>query len=220
MFDRKAYMKEYNREYNQKHREKKNVWQRGWRQKNPEKVKEYNRKYRERCRKWLKEWRWKNPIKVREYYKRRDKRKQAEYVGKWEQNHHEKVKDFKRQHIENIRFNGEKLKVLERDKTCVVCGSRSKLCIHHIDLDNHNNCLENLVLLCSGCHQRLHRFTESFCVRKSPKAHLYEAFEIFRNKPFKLLERGDTRPRKWSEVAVAKPTIQRKGQVDRRPMAM
>lgn len=54
--------------------------------------------------------------------------------------------------------------LLERDaKTCQRCGRVGEigwysdmLCIHHRDRDPQNNALDNLELLCRGCHSRMH----------------------------------------------------------------
>jgi len=48
--------------------------------------------------------------------------------------------------------------VLERDKyECQKCSAMDKLIAHHIDGDNHNNKLSNLITLCNRCHLALHR---------------------------------------------------------------
>ena len=39
---------------------------------------------------------------------------------------------------------------------CRQCGSTKHLCVHHIDENRCNNCLENLTILCKKCHQKLH----------------------------------------------------------------
>lgn len=61
-----------------------------------------------------------------------------------------------------IRFDGNKYKVLERDNyTCQVCGNTTQLVIHHKDesgqCDNPNNEIENLVTLCRRCHINIHK---------------------------------------------------------------
>lgn len=61
-----------------------------------------------------------------------------------------------------IRFGGNKYKVLERDNyTCQLCENTHQLVIHHKDnsgqCDNPNNEMENLITLCRRCHINLHR---------------------------------------------------------------
>jgi len=40
---------------------------------------------------------------------------------------------------------------------CSDCGSKLNLGIHHVDLDHYNNDPENLQVLCTSCHMRLHK---------------------------------------------------------------
>ena len=50
------------------------------------------------------------------------------------------------------------LLVLERDNSqCQRCESIEALLVHHLDLDDRNNKLDNLITLCSTCHLELHR---------------------------------------------------------------
>lgn len=61
----------------------------------------------------------------------------------------------------NIKF-WKKIRevILFRDNySCKVCNNKESklLCVHHIDLDKDNNCLENLVVLCASCHMALHK---------------------------------------------------------------
>jgi len=42
------------------------------------------------------------------------------------------------------------------DNQCQLCQSRDKLLIHHIDSDDRNNALDNLISLCFRCHCKLH----------------------------------------------------------------
>jgi len=54
--------------------------------------------------------------------------------------------------------------VFERDGgTCVICGSDRRLGIHHKDgkgstipLEQRNNSIENLLLVCQSCHMKIH----------------------------------------------------------------
>lgn len=70
--------------------------------------------------------------------------------------------DYKNQ----IRFGGNKYKVMERDNyECQMCGNKHKLIVHHIDDsgqgDDVNNDMGNLVTLCRSCHINLHRIIGS-----------------------------------------------------------
>lgn len=61
-----------------------------------------------------------------------------------------------------IRFDGNRYKVLERDDyTCQVCGNTTQLVLHHKDesgqSDNPNNEIDNLITLCRRCHINIHK---------------------------------------------------------------
>ena len=45
---------------------------------------------------------------------------------------------------------------LYTDSECAVCGAVEPLQVHHIDEDRSNNYPDNLITLCSSCHQQLH----------------------------------------------------------------
>ena len=49
-----------------------------------------------------------------------------------------------------------KVSVIDRDKACQKCGSADNLVIHHLDKDDNNNALGNLIALCHPCHGGLH----------------------------------------------------------------
>ena len=40
---------------------------------------------------------------------------------------------------------------------CYFCQKEEKLIVHHIDFNRSNNNPENLIVLCSNCHRRLHQ---------------------------------------------------------------
>lgn len=45
----------------------------------------------------------------------------------------------------------------QKINTCYACGDASSdLVVHHVDGDDNNNALENLVPMCRSCHSRLH----------------------------------------------------------------
>jgi len=39
---------------------------------------------------------------------------------------------------------------------CSICGKKEKCVVHHVDENEHNNNLNNLRILCYGCHNQLH----------------------------------------------------------------
>lgn len=53
-------------------------------------------------------------------------------------------------------YNKLKQSVLDRDKSCQKCGSAENLVVHHIDGNDRNNSLGNLITLCHSCHGGLH----------------------------------------------------------------
>jgi len=46
--------------------------------------------------------------------------------------------------------------VLDRRSKCYFCDVKTKLVIHHKNLDRQDNKTSNLVVLCSKCHSRIH----------------------------------------------------------------
>ena len=61
---------------------------------------------------------------------------------------------------DKLRNNGwyEDLRqsIIDRDKVCQKCGASDSLIVHHIDNDDRNNFLGNLITLCTSCHGGLH----------------------------------------------------------------
>ena len=61
------------------------------------------------------------------------------------------------------RFGGLRDRVFkEHNYTCLYCGAKEKLCIHHLDCNGRNsktsnNKIENLIVMCLSCHMKLHR---------------------------------------------------------------
>ena len=49
-----------------------------------------------------------------------------------------------------------RLDILKRDGHCQSCGATEKLLVHHRDRNKFNSIPENLIVLCRGCHRRLH----------------------------------------------------------------
>jgi len=59
------------------------------------------------------------------------------------------------------KYAGNYLRVLERDKKCLLCGSEKNLEVHHKDNRgakckvSPNHSLDNLVVLCRNCHRKI-----------------------------------------------------------------
>ena len=100
-----------------------------WRERNPEQ--------------WLKilaNWRERNREKIKTYNARSD------------------VRERRRKRYLRKKYGESASIVLERDNyECQKCGSKEAH-IHHIDWDKENNNLDNLIVLCNSCHQKLHTF--------------------------------------------------------------
>lgn len=47
------------------------------------------------------------------------------------------------------------IKTLKQE--CSLCGSTNKLIAHHIDKNFKNNNLDNLSIVCRGCHNKIHK---------------------------------------------------------------
>jgi len=61
---------------------------------------------------------------------------------------------------------------LQRDNnTCQICQSQNRVIIHHIDGDDTNNNLENLLSVCRKCHQNIHIMGQTALIKK-PKGTL------------------------------------------------
>ena len=55
-------------------------------------------------------------------------------------------------------YNQLRLAVFVRDNgECQKCGSVEGIILHHIDGNNANNALDNLITVCNNCHLDIHR---------------------------------------------------------------
>lgn len=52
-------------------------------------------------------------------------------------------------------------------KKCEKCSSERYLVVHHIDEDSTNNKIENLMVVCRSCHQKIHKSFLNFKIIKS-----------------------------------------------------
>ena len=82
--------------------------------------------------------------------------------------------------IRSRTFWKNKKIVLERDEyRCQCCGCSedkkrtNKLVAHHIDVDFQNNSPSNLIILCTQCHQSLHKKYTKYTLRRS---NIYKLF--------------------------------------------
>lgn len=44
------------------------------------------------------------------------------------------------------------------EQSCVHCGERDNLVVHHVNGDRSDSSIENLIVLCRGCHQAIHGY--------------------------------------------------------------
>ena|SRR3990167_7261723 len=103
-----------------------------------------------------------NKCRVTEY-----RTKHIEDVRRWRRESYRRHKETKHKidtiYKDKIRFDGNRIKALERDgHICQNCDSKGpRLNVHHKDgtgqTDDPNNELDNLVTLCAACHKRIHR---------------------------------------------------------------
>ncbi len=90
----------------------------------------------------------------------------CESQKKTRQKHKQKYKKLNDDYKDQIRFGGNKKRVLERDGyKCVECGKIKGLTVHHKDHsgngENPNNDMDNLITLCRSCHMRHHASGEN-----------------------------------------------------------
>lgn len=52
---------------------------------------------------------------------------------------------------------------------CVICHTKIKLQIHHIDNNSRNNLFENLVVVCNKCHKSIHAIDRESRITKTIK---------------------------------------------------
>ncbi len=78
---------------------------------------------------------------------------------------HEKYKKRNRENVWQRRFGGLRTEVIKRDShSCQVCGYNKKIRIHHINENNKDNRLENLIVLCIICHTVVERINKNLPV--------------------------------------------------------
>lgn len=56
-----------------------------------------------------------------------------------------------------------KVKILEKNRrVCAHCGKRSSLEIHCKNLDKKDKRIDNFIILCKPCHEKIHKAIEDF----------------------------------------------------------
>ena len=103
---------------------------------------------------------WSNTPKGKAYHKKWYV-ENREYILQVAKEYHAKpeIKLKERKRVLLLKYGENGLLVFKRDLfQCKKCKNTKKLEVHHIDWNNKNNELENLVVLCEGCHHNIHRF--------------------------------------------------------------
>lgn len=44
----------------------------------------------------------------------------------------------------------------QKQERCTICDSSTNIVVHHVDGDRSNNSIENLIPVCSSCHNKIH----------------------------------------------------------------
>ena len=148
---------------------------RQYREKNRQKIREYECIRRRRPEVRAKRLLFNKTPERREYDRKRqavwrkeNPEKNKAIIARWRSENQDKmveyrnrpeVKERTRRNYLRRKYGDNAFMVLERDNyTCIKCGSKKRISIHHIDWNENNNTLDNLVLLCSSCHGKLHSF--------------------------------------------------------------
>ncbi len=115
-------------------------------------------------------WRKNNKDKVKAYQKMRYKRDYS------------KIREWHKGHRNKMLFGGKRYLVLERDNfECQMCGMSQRqhiilynreLLVHHVDFngrgsDTPNNDMDNLLTVCGGCHNTIHKSKTHFIEESS-----------------------------------------------------
>ena len=92
-------------------------------------------------------------------------RKCADKVNEYARNsYHKNIENRRKKFIQmkRYRFSGNWENIIKRDNHCCqICGYFNKIVIHHIDENNKNNNLNNLVILCRICHTVVERINKN-----------------------------------------------------------
>lgn len=104
---------------------------------------------------------WKRSEKGKEN-ERRFRENNKEKIRTWQQRERYKIR--KSEYRDEQRFDGNRLKALDRDNhQCVNCKSKKQLQVHHKDQrgrntpkEEQNHHMDNLITLCARCHINKH----------------------------------------------------------------
>lgn len=143
-------------------------------------LREYYLKNKKLVKQRVKDWCKNNPEKRKKIAKRwylKNKESKKKYQIEWQKKNRDKVREYKRKsyntnlearennllsqrrHHNKSKFNGLREKRLNLDNyQCQMCGSKEKLHVHHKKYGMIR--LEDLITLCSSCHQALHKDKE------------------------------------------------------------
>ncbi len=105
-------------------------------------------------------------------YRRENKEQVKEYAKMRRVRDKDKIREWQSGHRNKMLFGGKRYSVLERDNfECQMCGMSQRqhiilynreLLVHHVDFngrgsDNPNNDMDNLLIVCGGCHNTIHK---------------------------------------------------------------
>ena len=135
-------------------------------------IKAWQKKNPERCKQNIKNCWDKN----REKYKAKQKEWRQSSEGKeWKKKYNQRpyVKERRKNYKIYLRFGLTREEYDLIVSSCVMCGFNRYPCdCYHIDGDKNNNSRENLVGLCSNCHNGIHRghfkFQDNSLILNSP----------------------------------------------------
>lgn len=93
--------------------------------------------------------------------------KVARFLGISKQRVHQAVSGYK-----NTGRRGRSKKYEDLNSFCMLCLKNSMKNLHHIDGDNKNDSIDNLLPVCTKCHGEIHKALGS--IKKMEKGHIYK----------------------------------------------
>lgn len=87
------------------------------------------------------------------------------YNGRYNNTEYLKKLSVKKKGALNPNYNGgnsrnykEYSKIAKSlTQKCSLCSCTDKLVVHHIDFDYKNNNIDNIIIVCRGCHNKIHK---------------------------------------------------------------
>jgi phage replication O-like protein O len=120
--------------------------------------------------------------------------------------------NWKSSTTKNIKDN-----ILKRDnRECRVCGSKSDLCVHHIDYNQDNNKDDNLITLCRSCHQKTNSKNQSEWVTFLGNITQRGNHKKVTNPGNNITYTGNKKLPKQVDTKEKKETIQKKGRTHKK----